>query len=26
MNAPATRPVVERTFATHDDVDIFYRH
>jgi len=26
MNAPATRPVVERTFATHDGVDIFYRH
>jgi alpha-beta hydrolase superfamily lysophospholipase len=26
MNAPAKRPVVERTFATHDGVDLFYRH
>jgi alpha-beta hydrolase superfamily lysophospholipase len=26
MNAPATRPVVERTFVTHDGVELFYRH
>ena len=26
MNAPADRPVVERSFATHDGVSLFYRH
>jgi alpha-beta hydrolase superfamily lysophospholipase len=26
MNAPATRPEVERTFVTHDGVELFYRH
>ena len=26
MSAPADRPLVERSFTTHDGVELFYRH